>query len=312
MPNYTGTVTLTSPTDGSATLPSSYTFTASDAGKHTFQVTFSSTSGAGQQTVTATDDSVQQLTGSVSTNLTSPNVVTHFGVTIPENVQIGVPVEVSVTALNANNRPVSGFTGTVSFAPAGTSTTTSETLPSSYTFTTGHWWRGDDGQHEFQVTFNSTGPQSFVVTDGSGNTSPTVTTNVYAAPVATSLQIVAPENIPAGVAVPVTVEALDAANHVVKVFTDTVSLTGGTATITGPTSPSSGTQGRLLFKVTAPTGSAGITLTLTATDTTANLTATATINVVTPHSHSYGGGGGGGLGLGGLVSRAFRAFGRNF
>ena len=47
VPNYTGTVTLTLPTDGSATLPSSYTFTASDAGKHTFQMTFSSASGTG-------------------------------------------------------------------------------------------------------------------------------------------------------------------------------------------------------------------------------------------------------------------------
>jgi hypothetical protein len=305
VPDYVGTVTLTSSTDSAATLPSAYQFTASDAGRHTFQVTFSAGSGTGQQTITATDDSIPPLTGSVSTNLTSPTVVTHLGVTMPENVQQGVPVEVYVSALNANNRPVSSYTGTVSFAPAGTSTTASETLPSSYTFTTGRWWRGDNGRHEFQVTFNSTGPQSFVVTDGSGNTSPTVTTNVYAAPTIASLQIIAPDNIPEGVAVPVKVEALDAANHVVKVFTDTVTLSGGSATITGPTTPNNGTQGKLLFKVTAPTGSAGTTITLTATDTSASLTATATVNVVTPPAHSRGGGG--------FWGRfAFAGFGRRF
>jgi hypothetical protein len=296
VPDYTGTVTITSSTDASATLPAPYQFTAADAGRHTFQVTFSAASGTGQQTVTATDNSTPQLTGSVSTNLNSPSVVTHLAVTIPENVQQGVPVEILVTALNANNRPASSYTGTVSFAPAGTSTAASETLPASYTFTTGRWWRGDNGRHEFQVTFNSTGPQSFVVTDGSGNTSPTVTTNVYAAPTVASLQIIAPENIPEGVAVPVKVEALDSANHVVKVFTDTVTLSGGTATVTGPTTPNSGTQGKLVFKVTAPTGSAGTTITLTATDTTASLTATATVNVVTPHARSHGSGSGFGFG----------------
>jgi hypothetical protein len=302
VPNYTGTVTLTSPTDATATLPSPYQFTASDAGRHTFQVTFSAASGTGQQTITATDNSDPQLTGSDSTNLTSADVVTHFGVTIPENVQVGVPVDVLVTALNANNRPVRDYTGTVSFAPAGASTTASETLPASYTFTTGHWWRGDDGRHEFQVTFNDTGAQNFVVTDGGGNTSPTVTTNVYVAPAVTSLRIVAPESIPQGVAVPVTVEALDAANHVVKVFSDTVTLSGGGTTITGPTTPHSGTQGKLIFKVAAPTGSAGSTITLTATDTTADLTATVTVNVVTPHGHSHGEGG---QGLGRFVSAVF-------
>jgi hypothetical protein len=292
VPDYTGTVTLTSATDAAAALPIAYQFTASDAGRHTFQVTSSAGSGTGLQTITATDDSTPQLTGSVSTNLTSPTLVTHLGVTIPENVEQGVPVEIHVSALNANNQPVSSYTGTVSFAPAGTSTAASETLPSSYTFATGRRWRGDNGQREFQVTFNATGPQSFVVTDGSGNSSPTVTTNVYAAPAVTSLQIIAPENIPEGVAVPVKVEALDAANHVVKVFTDTVTLSGGSATITGPTTPNSGTQGKLIFKVTAPTGSAGTMITLTATDTTSSLTATATVNVVTPHAHSHGNGGG--------------------
>ena len=48
---YTGTVTFTS-SDGQAALPASYTFTAADAGTHTFSVTLET---AGTQSITATD-----------------------------------------------------------------------------------------------------------------------------------------------------------------------------------------------------------------------------------------------------------------
>jgi hypothetical protein len=50
-PNYRGTVHLTS-SDGQALLPANYTFTAGDAGSHTFTVTLQT---PGTQTVTATD-----------------------------------------------------------------------------------------------------------------------------------------------------------------------------------------------------------------------------------------------------------------
>ena len=62
--SYTGTVAFTS-TDGAATLPLDYTFTAGDSGSHTFP------SGlilrtAGQQVVTATDVAAATITGSRS------------------------------------------------------------------------------------------------------------------------------------------------------------------------------------------------------------------------------------------------------
>jgi hypothetical protein len=59
---YTGTVHFTS-TDGSATLPADYTFTAADHGSHTFSVTFGSD---GAQTVTATDTADASITGSAN------------------------------------------------------------------------------------------------------------------------------------------------------------------------------------------------------------------------------------------------------
>ena len=59
--DYTGTVSFTS-SDPRAVLPSSYTFTAADAGKHTFAVTLDT---AGTQSITATD-SASGVTGTES------------------------------------------------------------------------------------------------------------------------------------------------------------------------------------------------------------------------------------------------------
>jgi hypothetical protein len=70
VPNYTGTVQLTSSDTaaalGGATLPATYTFTAADHGVHAFLVTFATN---GSQTVTATDTSNSSLTGSATTTV---------------------------------------------------------------------------------------------------------------------------------------------------------------------------------------------------------------------------------------------------
>jgi hypothetical protein len=67
VPNYTGTVQLTSSDSGAtlngATLPATYTFQASDHGYHIFDVTFAAT---GSQTVTATDANNSSITGTAT------------------------------------------------------------------------------------------------------------------------------------------------------------------------------------------------------------------------------------------------------
>jgi streptogramin lyase len=60
--NYRGSVHFTS-SDGAATLPADYTFTAADNGAHTFSVTLPT---AGRQTITVTDTVQGDLTGTVS------------------------------------------------------------------------------------------------------------------------------------------------------------------------------------------------------------------------------------------------------
>jgi hypothetical protein len=62
VPGYTGTVHFTS-SDGQATLPADYTFTAADNGSHLFSVMFGT---GGRQTLTATDTSTSSITGSVA------------------------------------------------------------------------------------------------------------------------------------------------------------------------------------------------------------------------------------------------------
>ncbi|MDB5311797.1 MAG: Ribose transport system, periplasmic ribose-binding protein RbsB [Gemmataceae bacterium] len=65
--NYTGTVQLTS-SDGGATLPAAYTFTAADRGIHVFAVTLSA---AGSQTITAADTTNSSLTATAAVNVSS-------------------------------------------------------------------------------------------------------------------------------------------------------------------------------------------------------------------------------------------------
>jgi hypothetical protein len=70
VPNYTGTVQLTSTGTGAtlagATLPATFTFTAGDHGEHVFHVTFSTD---GSQTVTAADTASSTITGSATTTV---------------------------------------------------------------------------------------------------------------------------------------------------------------------------------------------------------------------------------------------------
>jgi hypothetical protein len=163
VPNYTGTVSFTS-SDGNASLPANYTFTAADHGRHLFQVTFET---AGSQTVTATDTTTSSITGQVSTTVVAPGPVTHFGIFTLGPALAGFPAPVLVVALDASNHVVAGYTGTVHF----TSSDGSATLPADYTFTA-----ADHGSHLFSVTFATPGRQTVTATD---TTTSTITATLH-------------------------------------------------------------------------------------------------------------------------------------
>ncbi len=155
--NYTGTVHFTS-SDGSAGLPADYTFQAGDRGTHFFPVTFQTT---GSQTLTVTDTANSALTGQATVTVNAAMPATHFLVFTFGVAFAGVPTEVFVVALDANNHVVPGYTGTIHF----TSTDGSASLPADYTFQS-----SDRGAQGFAVTFATTGPQTVTVTDTTDNT----------------------------------------------------------------------------------------------------------------------------------------------
>jgi hypothetical protein len=155
--NYTGTVSFAS-TDATMTtangdLPASFTFTAADAGKHTFQVTFPTPTSTAPTTLTVSDGT---LSGSATPTVDAVGAVTHFRV-ISLGIGIaGFPSPVEVVALDANNHVVSGYTGTVHL----TSSDAGATLPDDFTFSA-----ADKGIHLFSVTFATAGRESVTATD---------------------------------------------------------------------------------------------------------------------------------------------------
>ena len=90
---YLGTVHFTSSDSQTGViLPANYTFTAADAGVHTFTngVTLET---AGNQTVTATDTSTSSITGSATVTVASAAQVTHLNVSAPTSATAGTAVQ---------------------------------------------------------------------------------------------------------------------------------------------------------------------------------------------------------------------------
>ncbi len=148
---YRGTVTFSS-SDAQAGLPASYTFTAADAGVHSFTATLKT---AGTQYLAATD-SINALLASETGITVTAAAATHFFVSAPATAKPGVAVSVTVTALDAYGNVAVGYLGTVQFR----SSDHKAKLPANYTFTA-----ADAGVHVFTVIFGSTGTDSLTVTD---------------------------------------------------------------------------------------------------------------------------------------------------
>jgi acyl CoA:acetate/3-ketoacid CoA transferase beta subunit len=147
--NYTGTVGFTS-TDGSATLPGSYTFNTSDAGTHTFTVVFASEKS---QTVTVTDTSL-----SLQTSATT-NVVPNGGAFSINcsGAMAGAATPCWVNAQYSDYLVNTGYTGTIHF----TSSDSHAAKPADYTFQS-----TDQGiAPVFYATFHTAGSQTLTVTD---------------------------------------------------------------------------------------------------------------------------------------------------
>jgi hypothetical protein len=207
--NYTGTVRFGS-TDPAAVLPDHYTFTAGDAGAHTFLVTLKND---GVQSVSATDTTLSSLTGSATVNDTGL-----FKITAPANVTAGAPFSITVTALNGLGTTATNYTGTVQF----TSSDHHATLPAHYRFTP-----ADQGVHVFTsaVTLFTAGNQTVTAADTVNAPSTASATIAVTASPATHFRISAPASKTAGAPFVFTVAALDAFNNLARTYTGTVHFT---------------------------------------------------------------------------------------
>jgi hypothetical protein len=150
---YTGTVHFKT-SDGKASLPVNYTFTAADAGVHTFSAILKT---AGTQSITASDTTTAGLTGTDGGITVKPAAASQFVLTAPASVSAGVPFSLTIRVKDAYGNVVTGYTGTIHLA----STDTTATLPANYTFTA-----ADKGVHTFSgLVLRKKGTQKITLTD---------------------------------------------------------------------------------------------------------------------------------------------------
>ena len=156
MPDFNGTVVLSS-TDSSVVFsPTQYTYNGSDNGQHPFAVTFNT---PGSKIITATIVNTQPaIQQTVNWAVLNSDPATSFVLQgYPSSVALSDSHSFTVTALSDNGFVATTYTGTVGF----TSTDPAATFqPPSYTFQP-----GDGGQHIFTVTFHTSGTQAFTATD---------------------------------------------------------------------------------------------------------------------------------------------------
>jgi hypothetical protein len=210
--DYADTVHFTS-SDGQAGLPNDYTFTAGDAGVHTFTSAVALKT-AGMQTVTATDKSGSSINGSslVSVSPAAASTMTVSG--FPSPVTAGVAGSFTVTLKDTYGNVASGYTGAVQF----TSSDVKAVLPANYTFTS-----GDAGKHTFSATLKTAGTQSLKATAGA-----LIATDagITVKPAAASKFILsAPASVTAGVPFSLTIKVEDAYGNIVTGYVGTIHFT---------------------------------------------------------------------------------------
>jgi hypothetical protein len=163
--NYTGMVHFTS-SDPQAVLPADYTFTAADAGVHTFNTTLKT---AGAQTITVMSSGTAAYGGPEVTTTVNPAAASRLsfegetpGTPPPSDASTGVALSMRLLALDPYGNIATGYAGTVQFS----STDPKAVLPAPFTFTTGNITQ-NNGDVLFQngFTLNTKGNQTITATD---------------------------------------------------------------------------------------------------------------------------------------------------
>ncbi|MFT3841445.1 MAG: hypothetical protein QM723_30930 [Myxococcaceae bacterium] len=270
---YRGTMHFTS-TDGAATLPADYAFTAADNGAHSFTATLRT---AGSRALTATDTVTAALNGTQSGITVTPAAASTLTVAgFPSPSTAGVAGTLTVTARDAFGNVATGYTGTVHF----TSTDGTATLPANYGFVA-----GDAGAHTFSATLRTAGSQTLTATDTVNATltgAQTVTVNPAAASTLVVAGFPSPQN--AGVAGGFTVTMRDAFGNLATGYRGAVHFTSSDTGATLPANYTFTAADNAVHSFTATFATVG-TQSLTGTDTvTASITGTQSPITVNPAS----------------------------
>src|SRR5439155_18576756 len=131
-----------------------------------------------------------------------------------------------VTAQDAANNTVTGYTGTVQFTPSDGAAV----LPADYTFT-----GADAGTHTFSATLKTAGSQTITATDAVTRSITGTSAGITVNPAtATHLAVTGPSNATAGVAFDVIVTAKDQFDNTATGYTGTVHLTSTDSAATLP------------------------------------------------------------------------------
>ncbi len=168
--SYRGKAKFSS-TDTKASIPADYSFTASDAGVHTFNVALKT---ATPNDVVSSFSIVDASLASSITTITNFEVTnaaaSRFVISTPSNITTGVPFDLKVTVQDAFGNRVKNYFGTIRFA----NTAGRQGLPSDYAFTI-----DDNGVHTFSVTVFTASNQTISIID---MTDPTLTSSVTISP----------------------------------------------------------------------------------------------------------------------------------
>ena len=217
---------LSSTDSQAAGLPASYTFTAADAGSHTFTNVVLET--AGSQTITATDSVTSTITGSATVNVV-PATVQGFAVTTSfANPDLaGTVGTVTVTAMDHYGNVVGSgpnqYVGTVYLSSTDAQ---AASLPASYTFTA-----GDGGSHTFtHVVLKTAGNRVITATDSLTSTITGRTTLLVTGATSTAAASISATFSTASQTVPLTATVTSAAGTVDE-GTETFSILSGTTVI---------------------------------------------------------------------------------
>jgi hypothetical protein len=208
---YAGTVHFTAlANDTQAVLPADYTFTAADAGTHTFGATLFKTVGASSPFINAKDLATGVNTSNaISVTPLAPAAMSVTSLANPYTA--GTVSGITVTAVDIYGNRAAGYTGTIHFS----SSDAQANLPADYTFTA-----GDGGAHTFLVTLKSAGTQSFSVADTVNPAFSSTQSGIVVNPAAASVFTITglPSSTTAGVQQTFVVTAFDAFGNRARYF----------------------------------------------------------------------------------------------